>query len=249
VSEARAAILGRLRAALPRDTDGQAAAEAEVARRLAHPSPNLIPARGQLGRDERIELFISQARAVQTDVERLPALEAVPGAVSAYLRQHNLPQKIVVAPEPTLDATCFDRQPFLRVRRGTAEASDLVGLTLAAAGIAETGTLMLVSSETTPTLLAFLPETSVVVLAADDVDASYEASWARLREALGSPPRSVNLITGPSRTGDIAQKIELGAHGPRRLLILLVEHLASHGPAGDGDSSATASAGAGAPTL
>jgi L-lactate dehydrogenase complex protein LldG len=36
-------------------------------------------------------------------------------------------------------------------------------------------------------------------------------------------PRTVNLITGPSRTGDIEQRIQLGAHGPRRLHIVLVE--------------------------
>jgi len=35
-------------------------------------------------------------------------------------------------------------------------------------------------------------------------------------------PRTVNFITGPSRTGDIEQRIQLGAHGPRRLHIVLV---------------------------
>ena len=36
-------------------------------------------------------------------------------------------------------------------------------------------------------------------------------------------PRTVNFITGPSRTGDIEQRIELGAHGPRRLHIVVVD--------------------------
>jgi hypothetical protein len=40
-------------------------------------------------------------------------------------------------------------------------------------------------------------------------------------------PRTVNLITGPSRTGDIEQTIELGAHGPRRLHIILDASAAS----------------------
>ena len=39
-------------------------------------------------------------------------------------------------------------------------------------------------------------------------------------------PRTVNLITGPSRTGDIEQRIQLGAHGPRRLHIILVDETA-----------------------
>ena len=42
----------------------------------------------------------------------------------------------------------------------------------------------------------------------------------------GGVPRSVNFVTGPSRTADIAQKLELGAHGPKRLLILIVERAA-----------------------
>ncbi len=84
---------------------------------------------------------------------------------------------------------------------------------------------MLVSSPELPTLLAFLPETSIVLLPAAWIDAAYEESWQRLREVLGQPPRSVSFITGPSRTGDIAQKIELGAHGPRRLLVLVVDEL------------------------
>ena len=48
--------------------------------------------------------------------------------------------------------------------------------------------------------------------------------WARLRERYGKGrmPRTVNTITGPSRTGDIEQTIELGAHGPRRVHILVV---------------------------
>jgi L-lactate dehydrogenase complex protein LldG len=36
-------------------------------------------------------------------------------------------------------------------------------------------------------------------------------------------PRTVNFITGPSRTGDIEQRIVLGAHGPRRLHIVVVD--------------------------
>ena len=53
-------------------------------------------------------------------------------------------------------------------------------------------------------------------------------AWQRLRQARGSlaagaMPRTVNFITGPSSTGDIEQKIEKGAHGPRQQLILIVE--------------------------
>lgn len=223
MSAARDAILARLRQAIDR-TDAEAAKAREAVRaRLAAPRPNIVPAHTRLDREGRVRLFCEKALAVSAEVERLAAIADVPAAVSAFLRRHNLPQKLVMAPEPILDLAGWDQQPLLRIRRGTAAPDDAVGLTVAVAGIAETGTLMLASSPEQPTLLAFLPETAIVLLQAEDVDGSYEESWQRLRDGLGRPPRSVNLVTGPSRTGDVGQKIELGAHGPRRLLVLVVE--------------------------
>lgn len=220
---AREAVLARVRHALPRSPAEQSAAAATVAARLGSQAPNLIPARGQLDRDARVTLFAEMAAAVMADIRRLDAIEDVPAAVSLYLREHNLPQKIVVAPEPILDRANWASQPLLRLRRGTALDEDAVGVTLAVAGVAETGTLMLASAPERPTLLAFLPETSIVVLPADWIEGSYEQAWESIRAMPGGVPRSVNFITGPSRTADIAQKLELGAHGPKRLLILIVE--------------------------
>jgi L-lactate dehydrogenase complex protein LldG len=84
---------------------------------------------------------------------------------------------------------------------------------------------MLISGADTPTTLNFLPDTHIVLARADQVVAVYEDGYDRLRadRALGTLPRVINFITGPSRTADIEQHIELGAHGPRRLHIVLVE--------------------------
>lgn len=222
---ARDAVLARIRHALPRTPAQQAAAEAAVRARLEAHARNLVPARGQLEREARVQLFAQLAMAVAADVQRLATVTEVPAAVSGYLRRHNLPQKLVAAPEPLLARASWDSQPLLRVRVGDANASDAVGVTLAIAGVAETGTLVLASAPERPTLLAYLPETSVVVVAADWIEASYEDAWESVRAMPGGVPRSVNFVTGPSRTADIAQQLELGAHGPRRLLILIVEQL------------------------
>jgi L-lactate dehydrogenase complex protein LldG len=114
---------------------------------------------------------------------------------------------------------------LLQIRRGRAEAKDRVSLTPCHAAIAETGTLMLISGALTPTTLSFLPETHIVVVHRDQVVATYEDGWDRLRTTANAEalPRAVNFITGPSRTADIEQHIELGAHGPRRLHIVLIE--------------------------
>lgn len=222
---AREAILARLRHAYARDDQGQAEAEAKVAARLGDPDPNLVPARGRLDPEARVTLFTEMAQAVMADVRRLPSMAEAAAAVAAYLRQHNLPQRVTVAPDPRLDRAGWEGQPLLRARRGAADPADLVGVTIAEAGAAETGTLLLASSADRPQLLAFLPETSIVVVPAGRIGAGYEDAWELVRAMPGGPPRAVNLITGPSRTADIAGKLELGAHGPRRLLVLIVDDL------------------------
>lgn len=220
MSEAREAILGRLRRALRR-TEGAEAPEAVTERLVEHPV-GIVPARARVEGRERIALFERQARAVNAEVEHAADLDAVPSVVGRYLRLHNLPPRPVVAPHPWLDQAPWDGQPLLTVRRGAAGPDDPIGLTVAFAGVAETGTLVLLSGPLTPTGLAFLPETCIVVLDSARVVGAYEDALALLRAERDEMPRSLNLITGPSRTGDIEQRIQLGAHGPKRLCVVLV---------------------------
>jgi L-lactate dehydrogenase complex protein LldG len=62
-----------------------------------------------------------------------------------------------------------------------------------------------------------------VVLSVERILRAYEDGFALLREEHRELPRSINFITGPSRSGDIEQTLQLGAHGPRRLCVLLVD--------------------------
>jgi L-lactate dehydrogenase complex protein LldG len=128
----------------------------------------------------------------------------------------------VVTPDPRLAGLPW-HNTALEIRSGVAADSDPVGVSGCFAAIAETGTLMLVSGPGSPTRNNFLPDTHIVLVRVDEVVGFYEEAWDRLREA-GPMPRTVNFITGPSRTGDIAQKLELGAHGPRRLHIVIIEN-------------------------
>ena len=223
---ARDAVLARVRHALAtyRGGAGGCGGDGGGAARYPRPQPDPCPRRSSMQAGARAAV---RRAGVGGHGRRalLDSLADVPAAVGSYLRQHNLPQKIVVAPEPLLDHASWDSQPLLRMRRGDAVDSDAIGVTLAIAGVAETGTLVLASSPERPTLLAYLPETSIVVVAADWIEGSYEEAWELVRAMPGGVPRSVNFVTGPSRTADIAQKLELGAHGPRRLLILIVARL------------------------
>lgn len=223
--DARTAVLGRLRRALERDRAAEEAARRVVEERLRRPAPGLIPRRADLPADERIGLFTAQAEAAETKVQRLRRVDEMPGAVETYLRAHNLPMQMVVARDPWLERADW-RSSMIEIRHGRAEETDGVGLTSAFAGIAETGTLMLLSDERTPTTVAFLPDNVIVALPSARVLRAYEDGFALLRKEHGALPRSVNLVTGPSRTGDIEQTILLGAHGPRRLLVLLIDEAA-----------------------
>jgi L-lactate dehydrogenase complex protein LldG len=84
---------------------------------------------------------------------------------------------------------------------------------------------MLTSGADNPTTLNFLPDTHIVVLQASDIAGDYETLWGRLREryGAGTMPRTINWITGPSRSADIEQTLILGAHGPRRLHVIVVK--------------------------
>ena len=221
MSEAREQILAGIRRSLKRGRL-DAARETELRDRVAAHRRNLVPARAAALDDPgRVDLFVEMAEGVQATVARVNSPAAVPEAVARYLAAENLPADLVLAPDLSLDDILWDARPLLRTRRGRAEAGDTVSLTRCFVAIAETGTLMLISGAETPTTLNFLPDTHIVLVYADQVVATYEDGWDRLRTD-GGMPRAINFITGPSRTGDIEQRIELGAHGPRRLHIILI---------------------------
>jgi L-lactate dehydrogenase complex protein LldG len=219
---AREAILGKIRRSLG-VTGEELRRNATVDDRLTRAPKGMIPARGQLPLEERIALFTATAEKVQTTVERVADEAAIPMTVASYLRAHNLPAALRMGDDPLLTGLAWSRTP-IEVKRGASDGTDVVGLSHAFAAVAESGTLVLASGKDNPTTVNFLPETHIVVLKADDVAGDYEAVWEKLRARYGRGllPRTINWITGPSRSGDIEQTILIGAHGPRRLHVVIV---------------------------
>ncbi|MAZ03459.1 MAG: lactate utilization protein [Sneathiella sp.] len=217
-------IFARIRHNLGRGPLDEAAAGALKARIEGH-APHTIPTRTDISRDKQIDLFQEKAEALAATVARVPSLAEVPEAVRDYLAAHNLPTRIKMSPDTALDGLPFDKTPMLEVSRGAASPEDEVSLTPAFTGIAETGTLCMASGPETPSTLNFLPENHVVVIRKSQITGTLEDSWAQLRAKFGAGnlPRTVNFISGPSRTGDIEQTLIMGAHGPRRLHILIVD--------------------------
>jgi L-lactate dehydrogenase complex protein LldG len=189
---------------------------AEAERRIASPRASVIPDRGG---GDRLAVFRAEALVADATVDEAGGAAEVPARVAAYLAEYGLPLTIKAAP----GLKTIPWREHLEVDFGIAEPADAVGVSGVFAGIAETGTVMLLSGPECPTTLAFLPETHIVVLEAGRIVGAYEDAWARLRvERPNAMPRSVNWITGPSRTADIEQTLFLGAHGPRRLHIVIV---------------------------
>lgn len=163
--------------------------------------------------------FRERALALASTVGEAAAAD-VPAHVAAYLHERALPLRLVCWQEfDELDWGRAGIQADARPARG----DDLVGLTGAFCGVAETGTLMTLSGARTPPSVSLLPETHIAVLRRARVVRSMEDAWALLRSEAAAMPRAVSFISGPSRTADIEQTVTLGAHGPYRVHIVLTD--------------------------
>ncbi len=220
---AREEVLARIRYSL--DADGESMDRLEtVAARLEDHKRNLVPQKATGTPAQKVKRFRENMEAVNGTVVEVKSPSSIPGAIADYLRDRNLPPKIRRGADPALEGLPWKKAPTLVVGEGVARKSDEVSVSRAFGAAAETGTLVMTSGADNPTSLNFLPENHIVVVEAGRIGGSYEDVWDVIRAVYGDGemPRTVNLISGPSRTGDIEQKIELGAHGPRRLHVIIL---------------------------
>lgn len=227
---ARAKILDRIRGGLENAETPDRLDRAGIERRIAAHPRGIQPARIDRSGGALLDLFIEQAEKVNASVACIAGVEDLPEEVARYLASENLPAAFRMAPHPDLESAPWDTRPSLDVTTGATQGKDEVGLSKALCAVAETGTCFMASGAESPTTLNFLPETHIVAVKSSEVTGGYEEAWDRLRQKMGKEtgekqamPRAVNLVTGPSRTGDIEQTIYLGAHGPRRLHIIVID--------------------------
>lgn len=212
-------ILGRVRAGLQRNA-GNAAVGREVmaaalSGRVQGPKPAMDTTPQAL-----LERFRVKSEAQSSTVDIVAAEADVPAAIARYLTAMNLPKTAVAQPAlATLDWAAAG----LSVEARGARDADMVGITGCFCAVAETGTLMMCSSPATPAAVSLLPETHIAIVHATRILPYMEDAWDLARKELGTLPRAVNFISGPSRTGDIEQTIVLGAHGPYRVHLVIVE--------------------------
>ncbi len=218
----RDAILGRVRRALARIGTGdtaRAAAQTYIAGHAQGPRP-AMPA-------DLTARFLQRATDMASTVERIDDIARMPVAVARYLDALQLPPALVA--QKSHEGVCWPEfadldwaGAGLRIEARPTPGSDRLGITGCFCAIAETGTLVFLSGADTPTATMLLPDTHIAVVRADRVVSGMEEAFALIRRERGALPRAVNMVSGPSRTGDIEQTIVLGAHGPYRVHILLI---------------------------
>ena len=218
----RTAILSRIRSGLGAEAQAPGRRET-VADRLAEPERQLTPQRALLPKPELRAQFAQFLKAQFAEVIEVDAPGAIPEAIAGYLRQGNLPARLRHGSDPFFATLPWGEAPGLEHLSGRAEGDDIVGLSRAVAGAAETGTLVLASGADNPVTLAFVPEVHIVLVAAEDIIGPYEDAFNLVRQRCGrrEMPRTLNLISGASRTADIGGKIVIGAHGPKQLCVIV----------------------------
>lgn len=219
---ARAAVLADVSKALGRTGPRAGAREAALAYIAAHaqgPRPTLHA--------DPVTRFIERATDMASTLERVASLEEVPGAVARYLDGLHLPPAL--AGQKSRNGVCWPElarldwaAAGLAIEARPATGSDRLGITGCFCAIAETGTLVFTTHSDTPSGTMLLPDTHVCVVREGQVVPGMEEAFARVRAQHATMPRAVNMVSGPSRTGDIEQTIVLGAHGPFRVHILLL---------------------------
>lgn len=166
--------------------------------------------------------FAKKAEANGIVIERVCDLDAVPHAIVKHLNLAGMEPNIRHGSDPTFAAIPWNNTPELECRLGPATGDDRASLSRAMYGVCETGTLVLASGADNPVTLAFLPDHHIVLLNETDIVPTLDAALAGFSAPPGALPRTINLISGASRTGDIGGQLVMGAHGPRQLIVVLI---------------------------
>ena len=212
----RGQILGRIRASLNRVEPLHASIQANLEHRLKYPRTSVQPAiSGDL-----LQRFKHKAQASGATIECLQDGHLPGRALQSYLDQQGLPAELVLSGEPLVR-----KQEWLHLEifgDDRLVQSDAVFVSTASVAIAETGTCLLVSGSNHLNRSNFLADTHVVLLEKSQIVPHIENAWVWLREQTGAIPRACVLLSGPSKTADVEQTIQIGAHGPRRLHYLVL---------------------------
>lgn len=188
--------------------------------------PDLPPA-------DLLTLFRARAQAVNAVVHGPMSRHGAPRSVAgiaaghharSFLAWDHLPAPGVAAALQSsgIDRLDHDVPEDGRLQHQLGYSGVEVGVTGADAGLAESGSVVLVHGEGRPRMASLAPEVHIVLLDLDVLERSL-TQWAQKNPDLAGGTTNLVLVTGPSRTGDIEQQLNLGVHGPRHLHIVMIK--------------------------
>lgn len=228
---ARDSILARIREALQVNVPSHAAEEETQpddgltgVRQVLPQAPDDFP--GQ------VALFAERSEGLKTEF-LLCADEAVAGAQLKMLAEREKWDSVALPAEDRIrNLLSALSLPKMEVSRSTTK-TDLekvsAGITGCDALIAQTGSVLVTAASAGGRALSVLPPHHVVIALSSQLVPDLPAAFELLqRKYAPNFPSSMTFITGPSRTGDIERVLVLGAHGPRKLSVILI------GGTGDG---------------
>jgi L-lactate dehydrogenase complex protein LldG len=187
------------------------------ARRLAD-APKPEPYHRPVAEGDPVKQFVDRAGSVATELRVLDRMSDVPAAVADILRAKNMAARVHLPPDAELGALALT--PALTVEK-MAPGPDDCALAIVPFAIAETGTLAYPAREDSPASWHFRAGLEIAIVRVANILPQMEDVLSRIK-AKGALPHTINFVTGPSRTGDIEQTLELGAHGPKALAVLIV---------------------------
>jgi L-lactate dehydrogenase complex protein LldG len=219
MSDAQEEILSRIRHAQYSTEDVW---DVEAALNALGPAPA-----APLDFENLLESFLLRLNRNKMTLDIAPSRTAAAKQISDFLyREHNT-RRVVASYDPRLAAMPW-REGGVLVRFDVAVPEDPASISYAKVAIAESGSVVLFSNRDNPAANNWLVSDHIVIVEEQDLVASYEDAWARIRELVGDTwPRGVNFIAGPSSTGDIGGHHVMGAHGPQRLHVVYIGNVAA----------------------
>lgn len=226
----RSIILNRIREALrnnpaPRPHTSHSQSEA-AAGHNGHAQREWLPQVGST-LPGQIDLFAKISEGLKTEFHRVPTIEAA-REVLAKLATENGWKKIGSHSHPDTDALLQGiGLPVVRTEKGYSindlESCD-AGVTGCEVLVAQTGGIMVSVETAGGRALSVLPPHHVVIARSSQMVPDLTAAFDHVQKKYGKRfPSFMSFITGPSRTGDIERILVLGAHGPKRLTLLLID--------------------------
>ncbi|AVA37822.1 lactate utilization protein C (plasmid) [Cupriavidus metallidurans] len=224
---ARERMIGRLRAAAPASGATLSGDTQKLDRRI---DDHFDSRRGQapsidaMVASMQAALTASHADVICTDAASWPAWVArrlADEGVRRLLLDRDRPEGAALARAlpSSIDTVTFDRP----LEAWKAELFDTVdaGFTVARSGLAATGTLVLAPDAGSPRTMSLVPPTHIALVYASALHPDLHAA-ARAERWLDGMPTNLVMVSGPSKTSDIQQTLAYGAHGPRRLWVVIV---------------------------